>query len=164
MNAAFINCHTKSSSQWWFWCPWWGPKSWQRISVSWALQILIVSLTDRVAEVGRLSSNAKNACNSVVGRTFANFRLKMLFLFVLPKSQTFDNDTVHVQYGTISFYVFRLDFRFPNILFQNPWFSPQIIWRRRPYLHANDLSLVVAEAMIPKIIPIKPECGNEVKL
>ena len=119
-----MNYHTKSSSQWWFWCPWWGPKSWQGISVSWALQILIGSLTDRVAEVGRLSSNTKKSFNFVVGRTFANLRLKMLFLFVLPKSQTFDNDTVHVQYGTISFYVFRLDFRFPNILFQNPWFSP----------------------------------------
>ena len=41
----------------------------------------------RVAEVGRLSANAKNAFNSFVGRVFANSRQKTLFFRVLPKLQ-----------------------------------------------------------------------------
>ena len=41
----------------------------------------------RVAEVGRLLANAKNAFNSFVGRVFANSRQKTLFFRVLPKLQ-----------------------------------------------------------------------------
>ena len=43
--------------------------------------------TLRVAEVGRLLANAKNALNSFVGRVFANSRQKTLFFRVLPKLQ-----------------------------------------------------------------------------
>ena len=41
----------------------------------------------RVAEVGKLSANAKNAFNSFVGRVFANSQQKTLFFRVLSKLQ-----------------------------------------------------------------------------
>ena len=47
----------------------------------------MVTLLGRVAEVGRLSANAKNAFNSFVSRVFANWRQKVLFLRVSPKLQ-----------------------------------------------------------------------------
>ena len=53
----------------------------QRVNV----RVMLVS--DRVAEVGKLSASAKNAFNSFVGRVFANLRQKTLFFRVLPKLQ-----------------------------------------------------------------------------
>ena len=44
-------------------------------------------LCGRVAEVGRLSANAKNAFNSFVGCVFANLQQKTLFLPDIPKLQ-----------------------------------------------------------------------------
>ena len=41
----------------------------------------------RVAEVGRLSANAKNAFNSFVRRVFANSRQKTTYFRVIPKLQ-----------------------------------------------------------------------------
>ena len=47
--------------------------------IYWFVVSTEISITDRVAEVGRLSANAKNAFNSFVGRVFANSREKTLF-------------------------------------------------------------------------------------
>ena len=51
-------------------------------------QVCLRKILDlRVAEVGRLSANAKNAFNSFVGCVFASLRQKTLFLPKLPKLQ-----------------------------------------------------------------------------
>ena len=62
-------------------------------SVSLTMSIFIINymyescIDNRVAEVCKLSANAKNAFNSFVGRVFANSRQKMSFFRVIPKSQ-----------------------------------------------------------------------------
>ena len=51
-------------------------------------QVCLRNILDlRVAEVGRLSANAKNAFNSIVGCIFANLQQKTLFLPHIPKLQ-----------------------------------------------------------------------------
>ena len=47
---------------------------------------VIIFPFSRVAEVGRLSPNAKNAFNSFVGHVFGILRQKALFLSTLPNS------------------------------------------------------------------------------
>ena len=48
---------------------------------------LVIMACDRVAEVGRLSANAKNTFCSFVEHVFANSREKTLFLCVIQKLQ-----------------------------------------------------------------------------